>query len=71
MSESTVNRILAALLAVTVALKADFGTLPLEGDARAYIGWALSGVAAGLTVLLGPQLADAVRAALKGKDPTP
>ena len=68
MNESTVNRILAALLAVAAALRADLGSLPLAGDAKAWVGWTLTGIVAGITVFLGPVFADAVRAALK---PTP
>ena len=35
MNETTINRLLAAFLAVVVALRADIGTVPLEGDGLA------------------------------------
>lgn len=69
MNELTVNRLLAAMLAVVVALRADIGTVPLEGDALAWITWVLTGAGAGLAVFLGPQIADAVKAALRGSAP--
>ena len=65
MSEQ-VNRILAALLAICAALRADIGSTPMPDDVRAYVGWLLTGAVAGLTLYLGPQIADAVKAALTG-----
>ena len=59
--------ILAALLAVAIALKADIGGVPMSVEVKAYVDWALTGIAAGLTVVLGPEIADAVRALFKPK----
>ena len=69
MNETTINRLLAAFLAVVVALRADIGTVPLEGDGLAWVTWVLTGVGAGLAVYLGPQIASAVKAALQGEPP--
>ena len=71
MNELTINRLLAAMLAVVVALRADIGTVPLEGEALAWVTWVLTGAAAGLAVFLGPQIADAVKAALRGSATIP
>lgn len=60
-----VMRLLGALLAVCAALRADIGSTPMPDDVRAYAGWLLTGATAGLTVILGPQLASAVQAALR------
>ena len=57
--------ILSAVFATAVALRADLGTPPMPDDIKAYVGWILTGVIAGLTVVLGPAIADAVKAALR------
>lgn len=70
MSNFNLERVLAAVLAVAIALRADIGTPPIPEDYRSTVAWVLTGVIAGLTMFLGPQIADAVKNALKGKPPT-
>ena len=52
---------IAAILATAAALRADIGTPPLPDDARAAVAWVLSGIIAGLTVIVGPHILDALR----------
>ena len=61
---ANVKLILAAVFAVALALKADLATPPLPEDVRAYVSWLLTGLLAGVGTVLGPDLANAVRAAL-------
>lgn len=56
-----------AMLAVAIALKADVGTPDFPEAVEGYINWALSGMIAGLSVLVGPEVADGIKGMLKEK----
>lgn len=63
----------AAVLAVALVLRATIGDSPFGPEAQSTIGWVLNGVAAGLSVIVGPEVMDAVRIAvgkLAGKTDT-
>lgn len=59
--------ILAALFAIALTLRADIGSVPFPEDVAAYVGWVLNGVCAGIAILLGPDIADGIKAVLRGK----
>lgn len=62
-----VTKLLAAVLACVTVLLATISDAPIPSEYAAGIKWALGGVAAGLTTFLGPEIADAIKSALKGK----
>lgn len=51
----------AAGLAVALALRVSIGDAPFSPDVASTAGWILNGVVAGLGVIVGPEVMDAVR----------
>ena len=61
----------AAVFATAFAMRVSLGEAPFNVELASTIGWVLNGVVAGLGAILGPEVADGVRAIvmkLAGRD---
>ena len=60
-----VKLVMMGILAVGIALKADIASPDFPDAIEGYVNWVLSGMIAGLTVMVGPELAEGVKGMLK------